>query len=81
MTRSSIAQEACASFPGAPLTFFNDGGGAGGGGGGSAKDSFGSDILAKRDFIGSMKDAGILWGHEDNTGIFLGIFQKINYKI
>ena len=32
---------------GAPLTYFNDGGGGGG-----PKDSFGSDILAKRNFLG-----------------------------
>ena len=51
--------------PGAPLTYFNDGGGP--------KEFFGSDILAKRDFLGSMKDAGIFWGRENNTGIILGI--------
>ena len=38
------------------------------------KDVFGSDILAKRDFFGSMKDTGIFLGRENNTGIFLGIF-------
>ena len=54
--------------PGAPLTYFKDGGG-----GGFAKDFSGSDILAKRDFFGSMKDAGIFWGRENNAGIFLGI--------
>ena len=51
--------------PGAPLTYFNDGGGP--------KDFIGSDILAKRDFFGSVKDAGIFLGRENNTGIFLGI--------
>ena len=51
--------------PGAPLTYFNDGGGP--------KDFFGSDILAKRDFFGSMKDAGIFLSRENNTGMFLGI--------
>ena len=45
----------------------------GGGGLGGPKDFFGSDILAKRDFFGSMKDAGIFLGRENNTGIFLGI--------
>ena len=40
---------------------------------GGPKDFFGSDILAKRDFLGSMKDAGIFLGRENNTGIFLGI--------
>ena len=53
--------------PGAPLTYFNNGGGGG------PKDFFGSDILAKRDFFGSMKDAGIFLGRKNNTGIF-GIF-------
>ena len=42
--------------------------------GGGLKDFFGSDILAKRDFFGSMKDAGIFLGRENNTGIFWGIF-------
>ena len=45
----------------------------GGGEGGGPKDFFGSEILAKRDFFGSMKDAGIFLGRENNTGIFLGI--------
>ena len=53
-------------IPGAPLAYFSDGGGP--------KDFFGSDILAKRDFFGSMKDAAIFLGRENNTGIFLGIF-------
>ena len=44
-----------------------------GGGGGGPKDFFGSDILAKGDFLGSMKDAGIFLGRENNRGIFLGI--------
>ena len=57
--------------PGAPLTYFNDGGEGGGGGG--SKDFFGSDILAKKDFFGSMKDAGIFLGGENNRGIFFGI--------
>ena len=45
----------------------------GGGGGGGPKDFFGSNILAKRDFFGSMKDAGIFLGRENNTTIVLGI--------
>ena len=62
------------SPPGAPLTYFNDGGGP--------KDFFRSDILAKRDFFGSMKDAGIFLGRENNTGICLGIvfFISSNQK-
>ena len=48
------------------------------GGGWGPKDFFGSDILAKRDFLGSMKDAGIFWGRENNTGIFLGIVLFIS---
>ena len=47
--------------PGAPIIYFNDGWGGGGGGGGP------------KDFFGSMKDAGIFLGHENNRGIFLGI--------
>ena len=62
--------------PGAPLTYFNDGGGGG------PKDFFGSDILAKTDFLGSMKDAGIFLGRENNWGIFMGIvfFISSNQK-
>ena len=51
------------------------------GGGGGPKDFFESDILAKSVFLGSMKDAGNFLGHKNNTGIFLGIFQKVNNKI
>ena len=58
--------------PGAPLTYFNDGGGGG------SKDFFGSDILAKKDFFGSMKDAGIFLGGENNRGIFFGIVFYIS---
>ena len=45
------------------------GGGEGGGGGGSS-DFFGSEILAKSDFFGSMKDAGIFLGPEKNREFF-----------
>ena len=31
---------------------------------GGPSEFFGSEILAKGDFFGSMKDAGIFWGHE-----------------
>ena len=60
-------------YPGAPLTYFNDGGSEG---------FFGSDILAKRNFFGSMKDAGIFLGGENNRGIFLSIvfFISSNQK-
>ena len=66
-----------AMTPGAPLTCFNEGGGGGG-----PKDIFGFDILAKRDFFGSMKDAGSFLGRENNTGIFWGIvfFISSNQK-
>ena len=36
------------------------------------------------DFFGSMKDAGIFWGRENNTGIFLGgycIFHQLKSTI
>ena len=39
------------------LTYFNDGGG----GGGVQSDFFGSKILAKSDFFGSMKMLGFFW--------------------
>ena len=47
------------------------------------KDFFGSDILAKRDFFGSMKDAGIFLDRENNTGIFFGycIFHQLKSTI
>ena len=44
--------------PGAPHTYFNDGGGGG------PSDFFGSEILAKSDFYGSMKDARIFFVRE-----------------
>ena len=46
------------------------------GGGGGPKDFFGSDVLAKRGFFGSMKDAGIFLGRKNNRGIFWGIVFK-----
>ena len=55
--------------PGMPLTYFNVGGG---GGGGVLSDFFGPEILAKSDFFGSMKDAGILGVAKKNRGIFWG---------
>ena len=55
--------------PGAPLTYFNDGGGP--------SDFFGSEILAKSKFFGSMKDAGIFLGREKkNQRDFLGLRKK-----
>ena len=45
----------CVQCPGAPLTYFYDGGGG-------PSDFFGSEILAKGDFFGSMKDATIFFG-------------------
>ena len=46
--------------------------------GGSEGYFLGSDILAKRDFFGSMKDAGIFLGRENNRGIFSGIVVFIS---
>ena len=37
---------------------------------------FGSEILAKSDFLGSTKDAGIFLGHEKKTEIFLGCEKR-----
>ena len=48
------------------------------GGGGGWRDVFGSEILAKRDLFGSMKDAGIFLGHKKSTGILLGIVLFIS---
>ena len=45
----------CLGTPGASFTYFNDGGGG-------PSDFFGSEILAKSDFVGSMKDTGIFFG-------------------
>ena len=52
--------------PGAPLTYFNDRGR----GGGCLKEFFGSEILAKRDLFGSMKDTGFFLCHEKKEGFF-----------
>ena len=59
----------------------------GGGGGGTSKWFLGSEILAKRDFFGSMKDTGIFLGHEKNTrqgfflkGIIIVIFISSNQQ-
>ena len=45
---------------------------------GGPRDFLGSEILVKRDFFGSMKDAGIFMGHEKTTEIFLGIVLFIS---
>ena len=60
-----------ATVPGAQLTYFNDGGG-----GGVRVSFFGSEILAKSNFFGSMQDAGIFLGPEKNRGIFLGCEKR-----
>ena len=44
-------------IPRSPLTYFNDGGGGG--------DFFGSEILVKSDFFGSMNDVRIFLGHKE----------------
>ena len=44
-------------------------------GGGGPRNCFGSEILAKRGFWGSIKDAGDFLGREKKTGIFLDIVQ------
>ena len=54
-------------YPGAPLTYFNDGGG------GVRVISFGSEILAKSDFFGSLKDAMIFFGQEEKHRDFFGL--------
>ena len=59
--------------PGALLTYFNDGVG---GGGESTSDVFGSEILAKSDFFGSMKDAGIFLGRKKKQRNFFGLRKR-----
>ena len=46
------------------------------GGGGGLREFFGSEILAKSDFFGSIKDAGIFLGHEKKQRDFLGLQKK-----
>ena len=46
-----------------------------GGGEGGPSVFFGSKILAKSDFFGSMKDAGIFWGRKKKRD-FLGLRKK-----
>ena len=43
---------------------------------GGPSDLLGSDILAKSDFWGSIKDAGILGGREKNRGTFWGCEKR-----
>ena len=52
-------------FPGAPLTYFNERGGG-------PSNFFGSEILAKSDFFGCMKDAGIFWVVKKRNRNFFG---------
>ena len=65
------------SRPGAPLTYFNDVGGGGG-----AKDFFGSDILAKRDFLGLWKTMAFFGSRKQHRD-FLGycIFHQLKSTI
>ena len=44
----------------------------------SPSDLFGSEILAKSDFLGSMKDTEIFLGCEKTTVIFLGLMFSIS---
>ena len=43
---------------------------------GGPSDVFRSEILAKGDFFGSMKDAEIFLGRKKNGGIFLGCEKR-----
>ena len=43
---------------------------------GGPSDFFGSEILAKSDFFGSMKDAGIFLGRENKQRDFLGCKKR-----
>ena len=46
------------------------------GGGGGPSDFLGSEILAKSDFFGSMKDAGIFWVAKKKPRDFLGCEKR-----
>ena len=46
------------------------------GGGESTSDVFGSEILAKSDFFGSMKDVGIFLGRKKKQRNFLGLRKR-----
>ena len=43
---------------------------------GGPSDFLGSEILAKGDFFGSMKDTRIFWGHEKKTEGFFWVAKK-----
>ena len=57
-------------YPGAPLTYFTDGWGG--------RNFFGSEILSKRDFLGSIKDAGIFWFVKKTQSGILGKYVLFN---
>ena len=66
------------STSGAPLTYFNDGVGEGGG----PKDFLGSDILGKRDFFASMKDADFFGSRKEDRVFFrYCIFHELKSTI
>ena len=50
-------------------------------GGEGLKDIFGSEILAKRDFLGSMKDTGIFLGSKKHTRGFIGVLYFSSTQI
>ena len=50
--------------------------GGGGGAGGGSEWFFGSEILARSDFFGSMKYDGIFLGHEKTQRDVLGLGKK-----
>ena len=53
----------------------------GGGGGRVQRDFFGPEILAIKEFFGSMKDVGIFLGYSlKNTGIFFGCYTFCQLK-
>ena len=45
-------------------------------GGGGQSNFFGSGILAQSNFLGSMKDARIFWGHKKKQRDFSGLQKK-----
>ena len=71
LRRSStrITRNCVGNIPGALFTFLMIGGGGG-------SDFFGSEILAKSAFLGSMNNAGIFFGSPKKIEGFFGVLKK-----
>ena len=69
---NSDYKKLCWLHPRGPIHIFNDRQEGGGG----ASDFFGSEILAKSAFLGSMNNAGIFFGSPKNIEGFFGVLKK-----